>query len=166
MSTKGLSGKLAVCQAGEGYRWFIPRHLCQIRHEILFEETPIRFAIMELRLGRKCRASSASSVTSTRRYETRLRCSTISTGRFPFRSRFSAVDPGFRGRTKVPDARWNPGAAKAATVKFQSGFALSHVVAMRLKTFPSKHRRAMSAQRQKPIDFAAERLCLVLSANG
>ena len=59
LSTKGLSGKLAVCQAGEGYRWFIPRHLCQIRHEILFEETPIRFAIMELRLGRKCRASSA-----------------------------------------------------------------------------------------------------------
>jgi hypothetical protein len=44
-------------------------------------------------------------------------------------------------------------------VKFQSYFALSHVVAMRLN-LPSKHRCSMSTPRQKPIDFAAEGLCL------
>ncbi len=46
-------------------------------------------------------------------------------------------------------------------MKFQSHFALSHVVAMRLD-IPSKHRWSMSAQRQKPIDFAAEGLRLAL----
>ena len=44
-------------------------------------------------------------------------------------------------------------------MKFQGHFALSHVVAMRLN-LPSKHCRAMSTPRQKPIDFAAEGLCL------
>jgi hypothetical protein len=41
---------------------------------------------------------------------------------------------------KMPEARWNPEQRRRPTVKFQSGFALSHVVAMRLKTSLSKHR--------------------------
>jgi hypothetical protein len=34
------------------------------------------------------------------------------------------------------DARWNPGAAKAPDVKFQTGFALSHVVTIKLEHPP------------------------------
>jgi hypothetical protein len=60
---------------------------------------------------------------------------------------------------QLPEARWNPGAAKASDCEVSKSFALSHVVAMRLD-IPSNHRCPMSAQRQKPIDFAVEGLHL------
>jgi hypothetical protein len=57
----------------------------------------------------------------------------VQLGQIRHSTRTSAVE------LKMPQARWNPGAAKCPTVELQSGFALARVVAMRLKTSPSKH---------------------------
>jgi hypothetical protein len=60
---------------------------------------------------------------------------------------------------------WKRGAIleqrRRPTLKLQSRFARSQAVAIKLN-ITSQHRRSMSAQRHKPIDFAAEGLRLAL----
>jgi hypothetical protein len=63
---------------------------------------------------------------------------------------------------------WKRGAIleqrRRPTLQFQRLFGLSQVVAINLN-IRSQHRRSMSAQRHKPIDFAAEGLRLALAVD-
>jgi hypothetical protein len=60
-----------------------------------------------------------------------------------------------QSKSKMPQARWNPGAAKASDSEcFKVILPLWHIGAKRLKP-RLKHRRSIAAQRQKPVDVAA-----------
>ena len=65
----------------------------------------------------------------------------------------SAVEP------RKPEARWNPGAAKASDCEVQRDFALSREVAIRLKRSFEAPLSDLCSEAQT-IDFAAEGLCL------
>ena len=68
-----------------------------------------------------------------------------------------------QSKSKIPEARWNPGAAKASDCGVSQPCCA--LVRRGDEVKHSLEAPLMSARRQKPIDFAAEGLRLAFSVN-
>src|SRR5262245_18334844 len=71
----------------------------------------------------------------------------------------SPLDSRYTWIPQLPEARWNPGAAKASDCEVSKSFC-----ALARRCYEARHPLEaplmMSAQREKPVDFAAEGLHL------